>query len=97
MPTQKVGDNPRLDSGDGFVTQDKDGSVLFVFDETIRLDTVDVITKSGAKAKPSYQNNYFQLPSNISVDEILEIRARSIHGDSLEIGTDQSLHSARSK
>ena len=97
LPSQEVGDNPKLDSGDGFVTQDKDGSVLFVFDETIRLDTVDVITKSGTQAVPQYHNNYFQLPSNISVNEIMEIRAQSIHGVNLEIGTDQSSQTAWSE
>lgn len=97
LPRQKVGLNPQLKSGDGFATKNKDGSVLFVFDETIRLDTVDVITKSGARALPRYHNNYFQLPPSIRANDVLEIRAESIHGERLEIGADQSLQAAWSK
>lgn len=70
--------------GDGFVAQE-DGNVMFVFDETIRLDTVEVVTEKGILPRPSYESNYFRLPSSVAKDEVVSIRAQSIHGEQLEI------------
>lgn len=70
--------------GDGFLAK-ADGEVMFVFDETIQMDSVMVETSGGKIIeRPLYENNYFVV-KGVEADEIEEIRALSIHGDRLEI------------
>ena len=83
LPSRRVKANDAGD-GDGFVAK-ADGEVMFVFDQTIQMDTVVVETSNGKTlGRPQYENNYFVL-QGVDSDEIEEIRATSIHGDQLQI------------
>lgn len=83
LPPRRVKANDAGD-GDGFVAK-ADGEVMFVFDQTIQMDTVVVETSDGSTlGRPHYENNYFVL-QGVDSSEIEEIRATSIHGDQLQI------------
>ena len=84
LPSRQVKATPVKD-GDGFIAN-SDGELIFVFDKTIQMDTVEVKTHSNETSlRPRYENNYFALPDGTKMAQIEKIRALSIHGEELEI------------
>ncbi|MCA9775797.1 MAG: hypothetical protein KC800_03740 [Candidatus Eremiobacteraeota bacterium] len=84
LPSRQV-KTTSVKDGDGFIVN-SDGKLIFVFDETIQLDTVEVKAHSSQTVlRPRYENNYFALPDGTRMADIETIRALSIHGEELEI------------
>lgn len=94
LPPVRVESVSSAPSHDGFLSSDE-GHLIFGFGSTIQLDSVKVHTTQGVIERVPYENNYFKLPSDVSLNEVEQIEATSVRGENLEITPAAYLQAAR--
>lgn len=71
----------------GVIAETADGRVAVAFDETIRLDTVEVRTVGQSEGeelmRPELRNNYLVLPAEVKAGQIVAVTAQSIRGQEI--------------